>query len=143
MTVDCSSFRCSPETTDGLTAFMISNFNQHYHSNRAPFGFYVHAAWFVSRANAFEAYLKFLDYLQELDDVMIVSANQVLDWVRHPIPLSEMISAESAAVCHVPAETECIPQTCLLKKGTQERWMTSCAETCPRVYPWCQNPLGV
>lgn len=130
----------SPEDVEGLTNFIIDNFKRHYYSNRAPFGFYVHAAWFVSHENAFEAYLLFLDYLQTLPDVMIVSASQVLDWVRNPIPMDDILSNP---VCHTPEETKCIPQTCLLSKGNQERWMTTCAESCPRVYPWCENPLGV
>lgn len=118
---------------------MIKNFKQHYNSNRAPFGFYVHAAWFVSKANAFDAYIQFLDYLQTLDDVWIASAKQVLDWVRNPITVSEMIDNEE---CEPRDVTKCIPQTCRLQKGTEDRWMTSCAESCPRVYPWCGNPLG-
>lgn len=126
---------------DGLTQFIIRNFKRHYYSNRAPFGFYLHASWFVTHENAFEAYLGFLDYLQTLPDVMIVSATQVLDWVRHPIPWDEMLN--QAVACHRPTETKCKPQTCLLAKGKEERWMTSCAESCPRVYPWCDNPLGL
>lgn len=120
---------------------MINQFKQHYFSNRAPFGFYVHAAWFVSKANAFEAYLRFLDYLGELEDVLIVSASQVLDWVRNPIPIADMLANPECREPSLPAP--CVPQTCLLNKGAGERWFTSCAETCPRVYPWCGNPLGL
>lgn len=121
---------------------MINNFKQHYNSNRAPFGFYVHAAWFLSQENAFEAYLNFLDYLQDLDDVIITSASQVLDWVRNPIPVTELISESQ---CKVPVKSSCIPRTCQLIKeaGPEVRWMTSCAESCPRVYPWIDNPLGI
>lgn len=119
---------------------MIDQFKGSYHSNRAPFGFYVHAAWFVSKDNAFEAYLNFLDYLGGLDDVLIVTASQVLDWVRNPIPVGEMINHNSE--CKQPVQTKCTPKTCLLTRGKEERWMTSCIENCPRVYPWCGNPLG-
>lgn len=54
---------------------MIRNFKQHYEGNRAPFGFYVHAAWFARDPVHFEAYLAFIDYLQKLDDVYLVSEN--------------------------------------------------------------------
>lgn len=119
---------------------MITNFERHYNSNRAPFGFYVHAAWFISHENAFEAYLKFIDYLQTLDDVFISSATQVLDWVRQPVPLEEL---KNNRKCTAPKPTSCKPLTCLLAKGNEQRYMTSCADACPRVYPWCFNPLGV
>lgn len=131
-----------PESVEDLTEFMINNFKQHYYSNKAPFGFYVHAAWFVSQENTFQAYLNFLDYLQGLDDVIITTASQVLDWVRNPIPVTDLINQSQ---CKVPVKTTCAPRTCQLTKevGSQVRWMTSCAQSCPRVYPWINNPLGI
>lgn len=51
---------------------MIGNFNQTYLTNKAPFGFYVHAAWFDANESHFKAYLKFVDYLQTLEDVYLV-----------------------------------------------------------------------
>lgn len=51
---------------------MIENFNRTYHSNKAPFGFYVHAAWFDVNPINYPAYLKFIDYLQTLRDVYLV-----------------------------------------------------------------------
>lgn len=118
---------------------MVDNFKTHYYSNRSPFGFYVHAAWSLSKANAFSAYLKFLDYLNTLDDVFIVSATEVLDWVRHPRPVEEMIAKPN---CNPPTATTCSPRACVLKKGDEDRWMTTCSDACPRVYPWVGNPLG-
>lgn len=52
---------------------MIKNFKRNYKSNKAPFGFYVHAAWFNVEAIHFQAYVKFIDYLQTLPDVFLVS----------------------------------------------------------------------
>lgn len=64
-----------PRTTqvDELVDFMIENFNRSYHTNKAPFGFYVHAAWFNVDESHFPAYIKFIDYLQTLKDVHLVS----------------------------------------------------------------------
>lgn len=54
---------------------MIGNFNRSYRTNRAPFGFYVHSAWFDIAPHHFPAYIKFIDYLQTLKDVYIVSCD--------------------------------------------------------------------
>lgn len=62
-----------PEDVDGVYSFILDNFNRHYNGSRAPFGFYVHAAWFDKNPNNFAAYKKFVDYLGNLTDVYIVS----------------------------------------------------------------------
>ena len=51
---------------------MIENFNRTYLTNKAPFGFYVHAAWFFVSDAHFTAYVKFIDYLQTKRDVYLV-----------------------------------------------------------------------
>lgn len=68
----------SPTEEDEILEWFIYNFNVSYHGNRAPFGFYVHAAWFLVSEAHFGAYLKFVDYLQELDDVFLVSFSNIL-----------------------------------------------------------------
>jgi hypothetical protein len=58
-----------------------------YNSNRAPFGLNMHAAWFFT-----PAYLRAMDtFIQRLlqhRDVYIVTAKQVLDWMRSPVKVS-------------------------------------------------------
>lgn len=66
------SFTQRPEDVDGLVDFMIENFNRSYKTNKAPFGFFVHSAWFMVGQNHFNAFLKFIDYLQGLPDVYMV-----------------------------------------------------------------------
>lgn len=55
---------------------MMENFNIQYKGNRAPFGFYIHAAWFATNANHFLAYKKFVEELVKKNDVYIVSMLQ-------------------------------------------------------------------
>ena len=63
----------SPEDdADALSQWFIDNFNIQYNGNRAPFGFYVHAAYFNVNPLRLDAYKKFVDYLQGLDDVFLV-----------------------------------------------------------------------
>lgn len=77
--VKCGSFNFSfflhtrPEDVDGLVSFMIDNFNRNYKTNKAPFGFFVHSAWFMVGQNHFAAFVKFIDYLQGLPDVYLVT----------------------------------------------------------------------
>lgn len=71
-----------PDTEDELLEFFITNFNYQYKGNKAPFGFYVHAAWFLLNDIYFNAYLRFIDYLQTLDDVYIVSVPAVVDFYK-------------------------------------------------------------
>lgn len=121
---------------------MIENFNRNYRLNRAPMGFYVHAAWFDVSANHFEAYVRFVDYLNSLDDVFIVGTSDVIDWVKNPIPVQNMTTSEWSN-CRKPQTTNCVAKACELWKGNEIRWMTSCQSDCPVVYPWLGNPLGV
>ena len=129
-----------PQDVDGLVEFMIKNFERTYKSNRAPMGFYVHAAWFAAKENAFAAYVKFIDYLQTQKDVFLVGSNDVINWVKNPVPVKYMTS--ESANCRKPVTSTCIPKSCNLDKFGSERWMTTCTKDCPAVYPWLGNPLG-
>lgn len=129
-----------PKDVQGLLKFMKDNFHMQYDKNRAPFGFYVHAAWFVAQNNHFEAYKLFIDYLLSLKDVYIVNIHRALQWVRNPSTLDNLRASWPA--CNKPAATSCTPTNCPLKKGEEERWMNQCDRTCPDKYPWLGNPLG-
>lgn len=121
---------------------MIENFNRTYLTNRAPTGFYVHAAWFDQNPIHFEAYVKFIDYLQTLDDVFLVGTQDVINWIKNPIPYTAMNSNEWSQCYSSLLNTTCTPKTCKLFRGSQERYLTSCVKECPREYPWVLNPNG-
>lgn len=130
-----------PAETDALLEIMIKNFKRHYEGTRSPFGFYVHAAWFDKNPNNFEAYLKFLDYLQTFEDVHLVTAQRALEWVRNPSDLKNL--KNSWPTCAPVREDACgTPKACKLAKGEEERYMTLCGNVCPNQYPWLGNPLG-
>lgn len=113
-----------------------------YKSNKAPFGFYVHSAWFSADLIRLDAYIQFIDYLQTLDDVYLVGAADVLNWTRDPKPLSEMQDTNWSSCRQVKPE-QCIKRSCqLYNEDGAERYMTICRDACPRRYPWLGNPLG-
>lgn len=143
-----------------MVEWMIGNFNQSYHTNRAPFGFYVHAAWFNVSELHYEAYTRFIDYLQKLSDVYLVTylatlflisrltrnsfqvgASDVIRWVQKPVSVKQMKNS-SWSKCRKPLKPSCQPRVCRLKKGTEDHYVTICGEACPNSYPWVGNPLG-
>ncbi|KAK9739759.1 hypothetical protein QE152_g8712 [Popillia japonica] len=146
---DTSGYVCSmvdacifvPTETDEILEFIKTNFHRHYDSNKAPFGFYMHAAWFQSNPNNYEAYLQFLDYLESLNDVYIVSIQRALEWVQNPKSLDEISSVWSS--CPATTEASCTSTSCALDKDGEARYMVQCRNSCPSVYPWLNNPLGV
>lgn len=58
---------------------------------RAPFGLFYHAAWFTQPHHK-EGFIKFLDTINAMPDVWIVTNWQALQWVRDPTPISRINS---------------------------------------------------
>lgn len=81
---------------------------------------------------------RFLDHLNTLPDVYLVSASRVLEYVRNPK------AGKPFEQCQETRTPTCVPKLCqLIKESNKEtRWMTSCAP-CPKVYPWLGNPFGL
>eukprot|EP01009_Symbiontida_sp_KSa7_P000942 NODE_1213_length_646_cov_750.194305_g952_i0.p1 GENE.NODE_1213_length_646_cov_750.194305_g952_i0~~NODE_1213_length_646_cov_750.194305_g952_i0.p1 ORF type:complete len:173 (+),score=16.91 NODE_1213_length_646_cov_750.194305_g952_i0:32-520(+) len=127
---------------------LMKNFNYHYKTNRAPYGLYLHANWF-SHGYTFTAMDRFLKNISQQGDVYILRAQQTLEWMRNPMPLSrvrhwspwqcparpgpEPCSAEKASSCKYPAPN--------ITHNHDDHWMTTCNK-CPKHYPWIYNPDG-
>lgn len=145
---DVQGYHCSmtdacpyqPDTEDEHYDWMVENFKRTYESNKAPWGFYVHASWFTGKSLRFDAYKRFMEYLDNIDDVYIVGLSTALKWIQNPIPISEMTTPEWSN-CRMREELNCNVQTCDVMKGEEHRYVNVCS-TCPRVYPWLGNPLG-
>lgn len=95
---DLNGGRCSmgdacsnPADAEGVTKMIMKNFDRHYTTNRAPFGLYYHAAWFTQPHHK-EGFIKFLDTINAMNDVYIVTNWQALQWVRDPTPISRINS---------------------------------------------------
>ncbi|EPQ60095.1 hypothetical protein GLOTRDRAFT_134849 [Gloeophyllum trabeum ATCC 11539] len=88
--------------------YMKKTFTDHYNGNRQPIGLYTHPIHLSrtypgvevsnSTINMINA---FLDWAQEQQNVWIVSNEQLLDWVRHPVPVSQLDSFDSLK-CSTP-----------------------------------------
>jgi hypothetical protein len=77
--------------------YMQKTFTDHYNGNRQPIGLYTHPIH-LSRSypgspasqNTINMINAFLDWAQQQPNVWIVSNEQLLDWVRNPVPVSQL-----------------------------------------------------
>lgn len=161
----CDVFIHRPEDDEeAMFQWMKTNFDRHYKGNRAPFGVFIHAAWFLIRDSHWPAYKRLVAHMNSLPDVYLVSVAQSVDYTRNPRAVweeAEVVEApeEDDALldtrntkrhtqileqCQRVREPTCHANFCQLRKEktNEERWMSSCA-TCPEVYPWLGNPLGL
>ncbi|XP_052743483.1 chitin deacetylase 8-like [Bicyclus anynana] len=126
---------------EGWFNFIMQNFQRHYLGNRSPFGFYVHE-WFVRVNPGLRFALeRFLDVVNNLNDAFMVNAKEVTDWVQNPVPLN----VYRQRPCQNRLQTQCGANFCgPLRAPTADKnyYMQVCS-TCPRVYPWINNPLGL
>ncbi|KAI0800503.1 hypothetical protein C8Q74DRAFT_1191034 [Fomes fomentarius] len=77
--------------------YLKSTFNAHYNGKRQPIGLYthpIHVSLSVPGSTASKATIKmindFLDWAQQQQNTWIVSSEQLLAWVRNPVPLSQL-----------------------------------------------------
>ncbi|CAL8127586.1 unnamed protein product [Orchesella dallaii] len=139
-----------PETADETYDLLLKNFNDHYTTNKAPFGIFTHAAWMNGAddeglASRKIGYARFLDFLATKEDVYIVSISRAIEWIKTPTPVAELAD-------FVPFQVPVKPDDCTVVRNCYyaaeqtpfptERYMTVC-DACPAVYPWLGNPLGV
>ena len=73
--------------------YLWQNFNRFYYGNRAPFGVNMHATWLQSEHNLL-AMTEFVRTLAQMDDVYLVSVQQVLAWMRDPKTLDRIKTFE-------------------------------------------------
>ena len=85
------SFRGN-ENSEDVYNMLKKNFDTAYHGlTRAPFGLYVHAAWFFGYGYRYEGYKKFLDDITQLDDVWIVPIQAGIAYRKAPLTNGEIL----------------------------------------------------
>lgn len=139
---DLNGGRCSmgdacanPPDADGVSKMLMKNFDRHYTTNRAPFGLYYHAAWFTQPHHK-AGFINFLDTINSMKDVWIVTNWQALQWVRDPTPISRMGSFQPFQCNYQDRPKRCNnPKVCNLWHKSGVRYMRTC-QPCPEIYPW-------
>lgn len=133
--------------------WMKSTFLAHYNGNRQPFGLYTHP---IHLATGYPGVTdpkaqinmvnQFLDWAQQMQGVWIVSNAQLLEWVKHPVTMSNLNSV-TALGCSTPSVTDKI---CNGMPDNEKGLLQNCPFSdfpfttcygCPSVPPTPSNPL--
>ncbi|XP_049873006.1 mucin-5AC isoform X2 [Pectinophora gossypiella] len=139
---DLNGGRCSmgdacanPPEAEGVYKMLLKNFDRHYTTNRAPFGLFYHAAWFTQPHHK-EGFIMFLDFINQMQDVWIITNWQALQWVRDPTPISRLNNFQPFQCNYQDRPKKCNnPKVCNLWHKSGVRYMRTC-QPCPEVYPW-------
>ncbi|CAE6448586.1 unnamed protein product [Rhizoctonia solani] len=132
--------------------WMRNTFTAHYQNNRQPFGLYthpIHVAPGVPGVADPTATVKmindFIDWAQQQQNVWIVSTEQVLAWVRNPVPASQLnnlpefqcqVPQVSQKICNgIPANQEGLLDKCMFNEFP----FFTCYG-CPKDVPSPSNP---
>ena len=142
-----NGFRCAmldacnvPQSKQEWVDLLLDNFNAHYQTNRSPFNIYSHAAWFFHPGDRANALREFLDQIQALGDVYVVTHSQMIDWVRNPVPSSAAVDFEPwKCLSRPPPRCNYQAPTCHMTFNPQI--LKSCS-SCPNKYPTLGNPQG-
>jgi len=152
-------------TADEIKKFLERNFNRVYQGNRAPWGLYMHAAWFQGEEQQFhyDGYKMFVEYLSTLDDVWIVPVRDGIAYAKEPVNITELTTQGKNSVLGCAEYEDQFyardcgrrPLNCKFSDVNDddhhnaERYMKICPNTldnniqaCPDVYPWLGNPCG-
>ncbi|XP_063357692.1 mucin-2 isoform X1 [Cydia amplana] len=139
---DLNGGRCSmgdacanPPEAEGVYKMLLKNFDRHYTTNRAPFGLFYHAAWFTQPHHK-EGFIMFLDFINRMQDVWIVTNWQALQWVRDPTPINRINNFQPFQCNYQDRPKKCNnPKVCNLWHKSGVRYMRTC-QPCPEIYPW-------
>ncbi|KAF2884032.1 hypothetical protein ILUMI_22150 [Ignelater luminosus] len=142
---DLNGGRCSmgdacsnPADSEGVFKMLMKNFERHYTTNRAPFGLFYHAAWFTQPHHK-EGFIQFLDTINSMKDVWLLTNWQAIQWVRDPTPISRLSSFQPFGCNYPERPKRCNnPKVCNLWHKTGVRYMRTC-QPCPDIYPWTGN----
>ncbi|KAH6911134.1 hypothetical protein BKA70DRAFT_53629 [Coprinopsis sp. MPI-PUGE-AT-0042] len=135
--------------------FMQSTFTDHYENNRQPIGLYTHPIHTsltypgvkVTKSTV-DMINEFLDWAQDHDNVWIVSNEQLLDWVRNPVPASQVETIPSFQ-CRDPPRPASSQSICNGIRENQDGLLGRCGFSdfpfftcygCPATLPTPQNP---
>jgi len=144
-------------TTANVTSWYNTNWNRHYTGNRSPFGIYVHPTHLTNYVGLPDtsAYLSMMvsiiTNLASQPDVWFVTNQQLLQWMKNPVPASQMAS-QPYMQCTQPVIAQEIcnglddTNSGTIDKGlTNEcNFVTSDFQTCfncPATEPTASNPV--
>ncbi|KAI1316036.1 hypothetical protein EDD11_010500 [Mortierella claussenii] len=146
-----NAFSMDPQLSgplDTVAGWLKSNFNRHYQGTRQPFGLYLHP---VHVGNSTSMYTEFFKWAAAQQDVWFVTNQQLLEWVKNPVPASQLadqpymkcsVPAVGKEICNGLDDTKAgaidksVLETCNFAAGP---WSTCYG--CPKTAPTPQTPV--
>ncbi|KAF9170083.1 hypothetical protein BGX21_009348 [Mortierella sp. AD011] len=134
--------------SDIVADVLRKNFDRHYTGNRAPFGIFLHP---VHVGNATQLYNDLFSYARSFPDVWFVTNQQLLEWMKNPVPASQMadqpymkctLPAIGKEICNGLDDTNSgtidkgVLETCNFVAGP---WSTCYG--CPKTSPTVEDPV--
>uniref|UniRef100_A0A5S6QXX1 EB domain-containing protein n=1 Tax=Trichuris muris TaxID=70415 RepID=A0A5S6QXX1_TRIMR len=125
---------------------LLSNFNRHYRTNKAPFVLTLNADFLRTLPNdgGVKALEKFLSKILTRPDVWVTSIADGIAWIQRPTRLSDLETFQPWA-CNRRARSEAepceVPKTCSYTDADPtlgDRWLSTCF-SCPGEYPWVKK----
>ncbi|XP_018026195.1 chitin deacetylase 1 [Hyalella azteca] len=129
-------------------AFLESNLQQHYTTNRAPLGLHFTSSYFLTRQSFLREFTKWIADVAARGDFFFVTMMQAIQWMESPTEITALNNFEEwKRTCVPTGQPNCVlPNPCkrrppriLAIEGSMA--LHTCME-CPREYPWLYNPLG-
>ncbi|KAJ3302660.1 hypothetical protein HDV03_004780 [Kappamyces sp. JEL0829] len=130
---------------------LLANFQTHYTGNRAPFGLYVHPLWLgpaippsiPDGAAKLAAMNGMIDSIMKNPDVWMVTGSQVIEYMKNPVPASELgkqpymqcYNKPTASICNGASDAT-FAQTCGLPSGSFQT-----CYNCPTDTPSLKTPV--
>lgn len=78
-----------PTNKAEVVTFLKKNFEANYKGTRAPVYINLRSSWLATESYNREGVIDFINQLVELDDVYILTAHELLDWVKDPQTLEQ------------------------------------------------------
>ncbi|KFD46835.1 hypothetical protein M513_12281 [Trichuris suis] len=125
---------------------LLSNFNRHYRTNKAPFVLTLNADFLRVLPNdgGVRALEKFLSKILARPDVWVTTIADAIAWIQQPTRLRDLEKFQPWS-CHSIHRSEAepckVPKTCSYPASnlsTGDHWLSTCF-SCPSEYPWVKK----
>ncbi|KAF2355320.1 Low-density lipoprotein (LDL) receptor class A repeat [Trinorchestia longiramus] len=129
-------------------AFLESNLQRHYATNRAPLGLHFTSSYFLTRKNFLREFTKWIADVASRGDYFFVNMIQAINWMAAPTKITAINNFEDWKIkCEPTGQPYCsLPNPCARKPprplaSEGEMYLHTCMD-CPQEYPWIYDPFG-
>ncbi|KAF9360162.1 hypothetical protein BGX34_007917 [Mortierella sp. NVP85] len=87
---DSKAYSMDPQVggmADAVAGWLKNNFNRHYQGTRQPFGIFLHP---IQVKDSVKMFNEFFSWALNQKDVWFVTNQQLLEWMKNPVPASQL-----------------------------------------------------